>query len=751
MEKKKLFLVIAIVVIVLLLIAAVMALVLLLKSQRAPVPTNLNEAAPISATTPGVLPTTPSTNTTANGQLSGQAQTLQKEKQFISSYYQPVDAGYQATVTGPSLPLQNAKEAVVNYRDFSRKLDVEPFLPAVADHGFAIIDAPFPGEAANWQDAYAAINGKNLPVFVTSDALAGVYQDTLAIVYKEIEQQKFYPALWNFLHGMFNQVKSRYEARLQRFGIETDAITEANRLELAYLATALQLLRPDPNQVKESFGVSQQSFTTQEAETYTFTVPTYLRDEINREISLIGQRAPSAKSPLFLYQQSYTAYATPAEYQSSEKLKNYYLAITWLREQQFPLFSQADDCPACLLDEQDHLVNFLAGLYLTHDLSSQQERKNQWANIYKSMAFFQGLESDLTYLDYQAALETLFGPNYQLNDLFGADSKTTKENVKKIQAALDQFESFSLLSGRQPNDRLANLRLLRGYHLIGDTLFKELTNATALDVFNLLDNPAARTVLEQQHDDRDQRYQQNLNNFKNQLAEFNQNTWHDNAQLSVLSAQRSLTLDKTSGFPPFMRTDAWVKKSLNTSLAVWVNSHRPIVLERIPLESRSGFQSYFPYGYVEPQVAFYAQLLSNVNMIREGFIALQILNESDRSLLRLTALESVLEQAMAIARKELRNELPSIEEFNFINGFETSVESVTGDLKRQNLNNSFQYRYDAVPTAILNEQISGFKYVLVTYPDPEGRLFFAIGPIFNYTEGKNGSLIKAPWQRALGL
>ena len=104
MEKKKLFLVIAIVVIVLLLIAAVMALVLLLKSQRAPVPTNLNEAAPISATTPGVLPTTPSTNTTANGQLSGQAQTLQKEKQFISSYYQPVDAGYQATELGVTFP-----------------------------------------------------------------------------------------------------------------------------------------------------------------------------------------------------------------------------------------------------------------------------------------------------------------------------------------------------------------------------------------------------------------------------------------------------------------------------------------------------------------------------------------------------------------------------------------------------------------------------------------------------------------------
>ena len=400
------------------------------------------------------------------------------------------------------------------------------------------------------------------------------------------------------------------------------------------------------------------------------------------------------------------------------------------------------------------------------------------------MAFFQGLESDLTYLDYQAAIETLFGPDYQLNDLFGADSKTTKENVKKIQAALDQFESFSLLSGRQQHERLANLRLLREYHLIEDTLFNELTQANAgpysgtqqpgielpfttctnpvtaslercwprgLDIFNLLDNPAARSVLEQQQDDRYQRYRQNLNNLKNQLAEFNQNTWHDNAQLSVLGALRSLTLDKTVGLPPFMQTDAWVKKSLNTSLAVWVNTHRPIVLERVPLESRSGFQSYFPYGYVEPQVAFYAQLLANVKMIREGFIALQILNESDRPLLRLASLESMLEQAMTIARKELRNELPSIEEFNFINGFEASIESVTGDIKRQNLNNVYQYRYDAVPTAILNEQINGFKYVLVTYPDPEGRLFFAIGPIFNYTEGKNGSLIKAPWQRALGL
>src|SRR3989338_7295574 len=50
---------------------------------------------------------------------------LAKEKQFISSFYLAINPDYQAKVPQYQLPIINSKETIVNYRDFSRKIDLE--------------------------------------------------------------------------------------------------------------------------------------------------------------------------------------------------------------------------------------------------------------------------------------------------------------------------------------------------------------------------------------------------------------------------------------------------------------------------------------------------------------------------------------------------------------------------------------------------------------------------------------------------
>ncbi|OGY45610.1 MAG: hypothetical protein A3A24_01675 [Candidatus Buchananbacteria bacterium RIFCSPLOWO2_01_FULL_46_12] len=775
-DKKKIFIIAAVVVVLILI--AVFSLFFLLRQKP---DENLNQA----------LTNGTETNVNAGGFLSptlgslpgnGQETVLEKlakEKQFISSFYLAINPDYQAKVPQYQLPIINSKETIVNYRDFSRKIDLENITDKLAQNGFIVITNPFAKAANDWQNSYTLIKEADLPILVTADSVLGVYQDTLQVVYKEIEKDFFYPSMWNLLKGLFDESKKRYEVKKQKFGIETNLTAEASRLELAYLTVALRLLQPEPNQVKEVIGTEKEFFSPQEAETYSVKIPEYLKTEVAEEVALINKAVKAANSPVFLYDKDYSLYQVPADYLSSEKLKNYYLALGWLENNLFPLWSQVDDCDQCLTDEQDHPIHFLASLYLTQDLAKNQNLKNRWANIYKSISFFRGLENNLTYLNYDQVLEKLYGADYNLDQIFSTDLGAAKADIEKIQQAIAALNFPKLLGGLKDAKEAAGLRLLRHNHLIEKTIFLELSGEavgnylgpeietkdlpftackfgqniqrcwpTGLDVFNLLNDAAAKKVLNQTKNDQYQNYQNQLSELAAEVKNFDQNTWHDNSYLAVLTALQNLGPKNPTGFPSFMQTPAWVGKNLNAELAALVDAKQQIALEKTSLRQTIGLKAYTGnYGYIEPQIEFYYQLLANVRMIKDGFTKLNIIATTDKTFDRLKNLESILEKSIIIAKKELANLALDVEDYDFINDFDNEIKSVVGDIKQENLQNVYSLDLALGPKDTFNQYLDGLSYVIVVYPDPAGKLFLATGPILNYAEGKNKRKVIADWQK----
>ncbi|MFA6254458.1 MAG: DUF3160 domain-containing protein [Patescibacteria group bacterium] len=736
--------------------------------------TNVNGNVPI-------LPSSGDVN--ANGENGNTPQSqLAKEKQFISSFYQPIEISYTPAAPTYPLPIENIKEQVVNYRDFSRKIKLESALPKLGENGFVVMANPFSSQLTDWESNYKLVKENDLPIFISSDSIIGLYQDTLHLIYKETEQEIFYSSLWGLLNDLYNQTKFRYESRYQQFGIETDIITEANRLEMAYLGIALKLLSPEPKQIKEAIGTSNKYFSPQEASVYKVSVPEYLTKEIDQEIELISTKAKTAASPIFLYQKSYLNYEVPPQYQTSEKLKNYYLAITWLNDVIFPLWYISDDCPNCLLDEEDQKINFLAGLYLSHDLASNQNLKNRWANIYKSISFFKGLENNLTYLDYHQALESLFGANYQLDEIFSADAETVKKQLADLRGKISSFEFTAVLGGSQDKKEQVGLKLLRNYYLLEDSLFHSLSGQSVgqylepktkdqilpftacpkddeayrclpsgLDLFNLLGNETAKGILTENKNDYYEFYGQNLDNFKNEIKKFDQYNWHDNSYLALLASLKNFSNQSTTGLPTFMQTTAWAKKSLNTGLAAWVANHREINFEKTSAMESGGLIPHFPYGYIEPQVEIYSQLLANTQMVMDGFKSLQIILPSAKSAERLENLKIILQRITAVARQELENEPLTAEDYSFINNFDKHIRGVMGDVQKAGIQNKYSFSYQIDAANSLDEYLDGINYIIVIYPDQEGKMFFAIGPVFNYSEGKNKKRVIQPWQEDFKL
>ncbi|MDD2807961.1 MAG: DUF3160 domain-containing protein, partial [Patescibacteria group bacterium] len=310
-------------------------------------------------------------------------QSLAKEKQFISSYYQATDFNLKPNVKQYNLPIIDIKENVSNYRDFSRKLNLDSALAKLSSNGFTVVSNTLDPKINDWENGYKIISQNNLPIFITADSVFGLYQDTMQLVYKEIERDSFYPSLWSLLKQLQTQARQRYEVGRQQYGILNNTVTDANRLELAYLSVALKLMQPDATQIKDALNVNNKYFSPTEGSTYVVSVPDYLQNEVDQEIKLIKLKSKSVKSPILLYAKDYRQYDIPAEYTTSEKLKNYYLTISWLNDALFPLWSTANDCRNCLLDAEDQKINFVAAAYISSDIANDQTLKNRWANIYK--------------------------------------------------------------------------------------------------------------------------------------------------------------------------------------------------------------------------------------------------------------------------------------------------------------------------------------------------------------------------------
>ncbi len=774
MEDKKYFYIAGIVVVVLLLIGIIGGF-LYYQFGRIQGPVTME---PVFDTNTSTYPTLPVATSTGSGNgLSPeeQARVLEKEKQFISSYFQNPTVTYFPSAKAYTLPLKDVKEQAVNYRDFSRRINLDKSLAPINNHGFTVIANPFDAGITDWQTSYQTLLQNKLPILITSDSLLGVYQQTLAITYKEAEDTIFYDSLWQVLRQVYDQSRRRYETGFQQAGIEADAATEASRLELAYAAVGLKLLEPQANQIKEAIGEPRIYFSTQESQQYRIVIPSYLQKEVDAELALIAKLSKSAPSPIFKDTRDYQIFTVPVEYAASEKLKNYYRASAWLTQTLFPLYAKGDQCPDCTFDAPDHQVTFLTALYLSRDLAASQDLKNRWANIYKSVSYFRGLEYNLTYLDYDRALRDSFGDTYNLDELFTQNDETTKKNIATVQKKLAEQDFIFALSGTDQSVQNKGLRLMRQRYLMEQKLFSQVVGtsvgtftgptekvatpftgcpqnktferciSTSLDLFAALGNPLAKQWLDTTSNNRYQQYGARSNAFASSLSTFSPDTWRDNTYLNTL---QSLSLLKKSptGFPAFMQTDQWAAKTLDTSLGAWTDFHRTIVIDRVKPEDTVGLVSYFPYGYVEPQPELYARLSANVDMTLRGLAQLQIIAPQSKSYERLSNLKTTLDRAYDISVKELSNIELNGEDYDYINGFYKNIRQINGDVKKANLANKVTINYPGTRNTTLRTQINGLNYVVALYPDSQGKLFLAIGPMLNYSEAKNNIIFSNNWQ-----
>ncbi len=689
--------------------------------------------------------------------------TLEGENLFFGDFYQKPEFDFEPSLASYELPL-NVKTDVANYYELNRKIDLENQIENLNQNGFAIVPNGFIG-ANNFFDSYRKLESEGIPTLITKEFLNYYYQNVLKSNYREIEKNIFYENLWNISLKFYNRARDRYEKLLNLKGLTNDPLLEASRREAAYFAVALKLLEPNTDQINQKKINDEDKFSTKEAGDYYVDLPVYLQDDVNPEVSLIEEKKKTAdklKSPVLLYQRDYSYFNTPQGYNENARLHNVYLTLRWFNSR-FPLFPRSESCPDCYLDKADWRINNLTALLISEDFSQNQILKNEWAQIYKTLSFFQGLRDELTYLDYNRSLVEVLGEEYDLKEEFWDKSlETVDQGLEEVRKDIASKLRYTDIEGSFQNTTSSRphigMRFLSEPFFPNKYVYQSLTYpqvgkylsknrhilsrcrsgkigdsrcfAIDLDIVNLI------RPLKNKNEIFDanrvyKKYEEQVEKIKRQIDRFDRYTWHKNNYWSTY-----YLLDKSMGSlrdsnPAYTRSADWLDRNtilISGSLAnlqtepdklkIYQKNDSPGGLGG--LEKRNLIKQSREFNYIEPNLTFIKEMKANAQMVLDMLSSLQVVDRLYSLKTNLTEFIKNLEKMEEIVKKELSGEDLTEKDHEFISSFSGHYEV---DLEREKT---------LTHKKAITESIEGVKILILVYERQDGKKVFTAGPIFDY-------------------
>jgi len=726
------------------------------------------------STAPTSTPVLPNASSTGLTTDNGLADSQKIEYLNFSDFYtEPNKSNYQIKLDDYKLPL-DIKTAVLNYYDVSRKLNLDNNLSDLNNLGFTVMDNQLKSvddktkPADNFFSAYKSLNDLGVPLLFSSDFITYYYQNVSKKIFKDIEKNVFYNNLWDICSKMFTVARDRYNQRLAQVGNINDPILEGDRMEMAYFATALEIMQPTKDQIGTNSGDSaKEFFTDAEVKYYNFTVPEYLKIDVDKEVALIREHSQKTKSPVLLYQTDYNDFVLPVDYANSAKLTNFYLTTRWLNSP-FPAYYQSAACPSCSLDIDDWRIRVVAANYIAQDLFNDYYLKAKWAGIYKVLGYFKGLRGGLTFVNFRDALTQVFGPDAKIEDLFDSQNPQMPDNFKKLQ---DKVASFTfndiegayklnevgnpnkvgatmLLESYWPNNYIFNSLSYPTVGLYGgQDSSKPLSNTTeclvnnaplrcngfGLDVVNLI-HPIPNTNSYFKENTNYQNYASSSLALHDSIS-YIQSNWNYNYFWSTLKTMQSSLNDDRSIRPIFARNDSYDKKEINRTLATWVNLQLPLDTFDPYKEKTTGAMGtanndYFKsvqYAYVEPNLGMIDELIANATMTDKMFQALKIYNDVSSASGDLSDLLYHLNTLRAIMVKELNAQNLDDTDYQFLDKLSKEFEVKT--------NASKSFILSGKNGSSITESLNDIKLEAVIQKRGSD-LILNVGPAFNYWEKK---------------
>ena len=680
----------------------------------------------------------------------------------FARYYASPALEFTPRVPSYNLPL--ATGDIANYRDFSSKIALDPGAAALLEeNGFVVIQNPFSPREEDIIKPYQALKEHDLPVFITTDSLLHLYHIQFDETLRQIEEREFYHAIWQMSDRLLQSSLDTYESA----GGEEK---EAARRNAAFFAVGLALLEPRTDQLctgENAWQCQETHFSTEEARQYTFTLPSVVRDEVEKELALIEAHQGFSLSPVFHYEEDYSQYVPRGHYTRSEKLKNYFRAMMWYGRMSFLLKGG----PEALVSAEDARIQTTGAAQITAAICADQTVRDLWDQVYTVTAFYVGFSDDLGPYEYRDAMQAVFGGTFDPVSVSG-------EEIDALKAELASYPSPRIYGGTgncaipppySPQQADQCLESTKGFRLMGQRfvpdsyIFTNLVGPyagmymgsgnpftrvgpirgfpTGLDVMGLLGSERAREILKETDNANYERYAAAYADLEEEFGAFSVSDWNQNLYWSWLYALKPLLADFGPGYPTFMQGSTWQEKELSTALASWTELRHDTILyakQSYTMKATAIMpnEEYPVVGYVEPVPEFYHRLLALTRMTNEGLAEMEVLDEISEA--RLTALEEILGRLEALSVKELEDRELTEDDYEFIRNFGSELVGVIAEVDEKAKKTTIvaDVHTDTNSGMVLEEGVGYVELIVVAYRLPDGRILCGAGPMMSYYEFK---------------
>jgi hypothetical protein len=575
---------------------------------------------------------------------------------------------------------------------------------ALAKNNFAII----PAKHEQLFHVYDNNHYQYVPNFITTDIYLQVLHKHFSTVLQKVEEDKFIPLLTELLKSLFNEA-NQYSQGIKDPKLQAAAKFSATYLGIAYSLITSKIQSDDP----------------------------VLKQEFQKIMSAQGNGSEFLKSDVI----SYSQFKPRGNYTKSPELENYFRCVKWLNT-------------APIVIEEDERL--LSAILIASFIKKSQENLKAFERYNEAIRFIVG-EEDTLIKNLSLAEEN--DPN-TFNDAVKLQS--LREKLKD--ASVDRIKPKG--GDASTSEKLSRKKILftPGRYTFDAEILSRLIHVLrpepkrpfpkGLDVFASLGSESAKNILLNEYGEQKKwpAFTDTLNTLRNQFAKFNR--WDQNMYTKTFEAISNLDSENNS-YPLFMKTPAWSKKALSTSLAAWTElKHDMLLYAEQPYAAQAGEGGGPPpplhVSYVEPNIAFWEKALELLEFQERQLTSLDLLNEDTKSII--VDLKEIGNQLLTVSKKELANEKITTEEFNYLSYLGGRIEYLTFRIFDSD-HLPEKERLVAVVADVYNyngeylEEAVGMVDEIYVVAEINGKPYLTKGAVFSYYEfGSESPLSDEDWR-----
>ncbi len=596
----------------------------------------------------------------------------------------------------------------------------------LAQNGFTVA-TPDPGKFREFYQIYEQNRYMETPVFITTDSIFHVYHLIFDKMLRDLETGYFITDIKSLSATMLAASTSQYQS-LQGSALEDPALRNA-----AYFGVTDRLL-----------GLSD-------------PIPPAAQSLVDAELALINAASGAAVSPIWDRSdlaedekliEDYSQYVPRGHYTRSEDLKMYFKAMMWYGRLTFRLKDSFETQRALLLVQAARSATAADGT----------PALDLWHNVYDPTVFIVGKADDLGISEYGALSDEIFGQDPDPSKFADA---TLFASFMQASETLPppQVNSMWVWIWQDPEQvtkgfRFMGQRFTLDAYVFGQVIWRKVGTPDlvrglpkGLDFFAAMGSEEAANILNEMGENKYANFDTQSAKVRSQVAALGLDSWTQNLYWSWLYAFQPLISPKDASFPPFMQTQAWTRKDLQTALGSWTELKHDTILyaKQVMAEMGGGApEQEPPHGYVEPNPEAYARLLALAQMTYDGLQSRNLLSDLTRG--NLENLISTLEFLQDISQRELSGEPITSEEYwqmtywgGTLEQFTLKAADTTGDDSRDLSDQKAALvadvatgTYDLGSLVALEEGVGEPTPIYVVLPDSPWRV--AVGAVYTYYE-----------------